>query len=119
MAALDVYLEACLTPAYQRIVLEDGPLAPGWQRWRALDQQQTLDLLEGILIALIHDGQLRPQPTRLLARIICAATGEAAFAIASSTDPAHARDEAATMLRELFDGLRVANPRPPTRPFSR
>jgi len=109
MIALDAYLEACLTPAYRRIVLEDGPLALGWRRWRALDQLHTLDFLEQILSSLIRGGQLRPQPTRLLARIICAATGEAAFAVADSTDPKAARDEAAKVLRELFDGLRDAN----------
>lgn len=109
MAALDAYLEACLTPAYRRIVLEDGPLALGWRRWRALDQHHTLDPLEQILRALIRGGQLRPQPTRLLARIICAATGEAAFAVADSTDPVAARDEAAKTLRNLFEGLRDVN----------
>ncbi len=111
MTALDAYLDVCLTPVYQRIVLEDGPVALGWQRWRALDQQHTLQRLEQILAALIAAGELRPQPTALLARIICAAAGEAAFAVADSDDPAALRDQAAQLLRELFAGLRDAQDR--------
>jgi hypothetical protein len=110
MAALDAYLGACLAPAYQRIVLEDGPLALGWRRWRALDQQHTLHRLEQILAELIDAGELRPRPTALLARVICAAAGEAAFVVTDSEDPAAARDEAAQLLRELFGGLRDGTP---------
>lgn len=106
MGALDAYLEACITPAYQRIVLEEGPVALGWQRWRDLDHQHTLPRLEHIIDALIASEQLRPQPATLLARIICAAAGEAAFAVAASDNPATERDQAARLLRELFDGLR-------------
>lgn len=106
MTALDAYLDACLTPAYKRIVLEDGPIALGWQRWRALDQQHTLHLIERIIATLIDAGELRPQSTALPARVICAAAGEAAFAVADSEDPAAARDDAAQLLRELLGGLR-------------
>ncbi len=106
MAALDAYLEACLHPAYHRIVLEEGPVALGWKRWRELDQHHTLKPIEQILQALITNGHLSPQPVSLLARIICAATGEAAVAVADSAQPAAARNEAAGVLRDLFDGLR-------------
>ena len=110
LTALDAYLDACLAPAYQRIILQDGPVALGWQRWRALDQQHSIRRLEQIIVVLIDAGELRPQPTALLARIICAAAGEAAFAVSENEDPAKARDQAAHLLRQLFGGLRHNEP---------
>jgi len=101
----DAWLEACLDPAVQRVVLLDGPAVLGYEQWRAITTQGGFGLVTGLLQAAVDEGLVRPQPLDPLAHILVGALDEAALYVARSDDPASARVEAMAVLDQLLDGL--------------
>ncbi len=49
-----MFLDACLEPDVQRIVLLDAPAVLGWERWRDIAAQYGLGLIEGTLGAAME-----------------------------------------------------------------
>src|SRR6476619_6178414 len=101
----DAWLEACLEPAVQQVVLIDGPGVLGYERWRAITTQGGFGLVTGLLQAAVDQGLIRPQPLDPLAHILVGALDEAALYVARAEDPAAARVDAMAVLDQLLDGL--------------
>src|SRR3954453_17391009 len=99
------FLDHCLEPEVQRIVLLDAPAVLGWARGREIGARYGLGLIEAALQAAIDAGQIRPTPVRPLAHVLLGALDEAAMAVARADDPAPATDEMASVLSSLLDGL--------------
>ncbi len=108
LAALERFLEVATEQRFRRIVLEEGPVALGWRRWRELDRQYTATLLERLLTDLVAAGEIAPTPVGPLARLCCALAGEAAFQIAEADDPDQARADALATLAAMLAGLRTS-----------
>ena len=87
------FLDACLDPTVQRILLLDGPAVLGWEAWRDLESRSCL-------------GLLRPQPVELLAQMLFGALTEAALLVARAADVPAARDQAGACVVALLEGLR-------------
>jgi AcrR family transcriptional regulator len=51
LAGCNAFLDACLDPAVQRIVLIDALAVLGWERWREIDTKYNLRLVMGALEA--------------------------------------------------------------------
>ena len=51
LAGCNAFLDACLDPAVQRIVLIDALAVLGWARWRDIDAKYNLSLVMGALEA--------------------------------------------------------------------
>jgi AcrR family transcriptional regulator len=107
LLGIGAFLDACLTPRYRRIALEEGPAALGWHRWREIDERYALALVRVPLARLMAAGVLRQQPVDLLARVVLAALTEAGMAVAAATDREAARRDAETLLVELLSGFRA------------
>jgi AcrR family transcriptional regulator len=101
----DAWLEACLDPAVQRVVLIDAPSVLGYERWREITTQYGLGLILGLLQAGIDQGLVRPQPLDPVAHILVGALDEAALYVARAQDPAAARIDAMVVLDQLIDGI--------------
>ena len=101
------FLDACVDPEVQRIVLLDAPAVLGWERWRAVDNAQGVALLAEGLRDAITAGALSAQPVEPLAHLLSGAMNEAGMWIARSPDPAAAHAQAVVALDRLLDGLRV------------
>ena len=101
-----MFLDACLEPEVQRIVLLDAPAVLGWERWRQIGADHGLGLIEATLQAAIDAGKIKPQSVKPLAHVLMGALDEAAMLVARADDPAVAREEVAATLRSLLDGLR-------------
>jgi AcrR family transcriptional regulator len=111
----DLFLDACLEPEVQRIVLLDAPSVLGWERWREVGARFGLGLIEGTLQAAIDAGAIAPQPVRPLAHVLMGALDEAALLVARATDEGATRAEVGATLSRLLDGL-AAGPRGPRNP---
>jgi AcrR family transcriptional regulator len=105
-AALEGFLELATETRFRRIVLEEGPVALGWRRWRELDHQYTARLLERLLDDLVDAGEIAPTSVSLLARLCCALAGEAAIQVAEADDPDQARADALATIGAMLAGLR-------------
>ncbi|TDD59421.1 TetR/AcrR family transcriptional regulator [Actinomadura darangshiensis] len=103
-AGIRAFLEICSDPAYREIVLLQGPIALGWQRWRELDQRYLGTILTDGLAALL--GDTGPHPLALTTAAFYGALTELALTVADAQDPTQARDQALHLIGGMFAGLR-------------
>jgi AcrR family transcriptional regulator len=106
-AGAEQFLDACMQPEVQRIVLLDAPAVLGWERWRQIAAGYGLGLIEGALGAAMEAGAIRRQPLRPLAHALIGALDEIAMYVARAEDTEAARAEAGITLRALLDSLRA------------
>ena len=107
VAALDVFLTACLRDEVRQISLTDAPAVLGWATWREIEAEYGLGLLVDVLSRGMAEGLIVRQPVRALAQLALAAVMEAARMIAEAADPAAARAEAQQVLGAWFGALTV------------
>lgn len=107
VAAMNTFLRRCAEPAYQRIVMQEGPVVLGIERWRELDEKYTLGLVRAHLEGLMDVGYLAPVPLHLLTRVLLAALHEAAGHVAEAgpEDVEEALQEASLLMERLTAGL--------------
>ncbi|MCV7379872.1 hypothetical protein BST11_09600 [Mycobacterium alsense] len=108
-AATAAFLDACTQPAYQTVVLKEGPAAMGWDRWRERDAHCYADLVRALVDTLAPAGQQE----HLFASLTAAMRGtltELSFQIAQSSDQALARYHALLVVRCLLNSLRAIPP---------
>jgi AcrR family transcriptional regulator len=105
-AGTEMFLDACLEPEVQRIVLLDAPAVLGWERWREIAAEHGLGLIEVTLQAAMEAGEIVEGPVKPLAHVLMGALDEAAMVVARAEDPAATRAEVAATLDVLLEGLR-------------
>ena len=105
-AGTEMFLDACLEPEVQRIVLLDAPAVLGWERWRAIAAEHGLGLIEATLQAAMEAGEIVEGPVKPLAHVLMGAFDEAAMVVARAEDPVATRAEIAATLDVLLEGLR-------------
>ena len=83
-----MFLDACLEPEVQRIVLLDAPAVLGWERWREIGADYGLGLIEASLGGGDR-GRARSAGSRSkpLAHVLMGALDEAAMLVARADDP--------------------------------
>lgn len=110
IVALDAFLDRCCDPAYSRIVMQEGPVALGFQRWRECEEKYAYGLVEAILRSLIDGGHIEPLPLQVTSRLAFGMLGAAALAIAEADDASKhdVMDESRTVVLRFLYGLRPA-----------
>ena len=107
-AAFQGFLDGCLEPAVQRIVLLDAPSVLGWEAYRAVEDKHGLAMMQRGLQEAMDAGVLDPQPVAPLAHLLLSALHEAGMVIARAEDVQAARAEMGAAVDRLLTGLRVA-----------
>ncbi|MFI8916495.1 TetR/AcrR family transcriptional regulator [Streptomyces sp. NPDC053513] len=102
---VEAFLDVCAEPAYRNIVLQQGPVALGWQRWRELDHRYLGGLVLEVVNAALDAGRLRPHPAHLVARAFYGALTELSLTVAETDEPEQARSQAAALVRDLIGGV--------------
>ena len=93
----------CTDPYVRQVVLTDALSVLGFVRWHQIDDRYTLDVLDRLLQRGIELGDVRPLPsTRMMARLINAATNEAALFVANAVDVEASRAEASAGIDHLI-----------------
>ena len=100
-----MFLDHCLEPEVQRIVLLDAPAVLGWEEWREIGARYGLGLISGILTAGIESGEIRAQPIEPLSHALMGALDEIAMVVARAEDPAAARAEAQETIETLLAAI--------------
>ena len=99
------FLDHCVEPEVQQIVLMDSPAVLGWAHWREIGTKYGLGLVEAALQAAIDAGQVARVPVSPLAHLLLGALDEAAMVVARADDPVAAREEMVAVLDAILDGL--------------
>ena len=107
MAANEAFLEACLDPAVQQIVLIDAPAVLGSEGFRQSDESYYLAGLMAAIEAAIAANIIEKQPAEPLAHMIVGSMNEAARLIAHAADKKRARREVSESANRMWNGLRI------------
>jgi AcrR family transcriptional regulator len=103
------YLDACIDPAVQRVVLLDGPSVLGWETWQEIEQRYGYGLVLAGIEAAIGAGLISAQPVEPLAHVLFGALTEAGMVVARADEPRTARADMEAAMDRLLDGLRAAD----------
>jgi AcrR family transcriptional regulator len=101
----DAFLDHCLEPEVQRIVLLDAPAVLGWEQWREIGARYGLGLISGLLSAGMESGEIREQPVAPLAHALLGALDEIALMVGRSDDPVATRQAAGITVGTLLEAL--------------
>ena len=101
------FLDACLDPAVQRIVLLEGPAVLGWETWQEIEEQHGYGLVAAAVEAAIGAGLIDAQPVAPLAHVLFGALSQAGLTVARADDPGVARTEMEAAMDRLLEGLRT------------
>ena len=107
LAAVNAFLDACVDPAIQRIMMTDAPSVLGWDEWREIDTQYGLGLVKASLANAMETGLIERQPLDPLAHLMVGALDEAAMYISRADDVGTARREMGDSIERMLDGLRI------------
>jgi AcrR family transcriptional regulator len=109
IAGCNAFLDACLDPAVQQIVLIDALAVLGWDRWREIDAKYNLQLTIAALQAAVDQGIIAPGPVDSMAHLLMGALTEGAIFIAHAADKPAARRAVGENVERLLAGLRIDN----------
>jgi AcrR family transcriptional regulator len=105
-AASFAFLDECLDPGLQRIVLLDAPAAIGWEGIRRLEAP-LLDLMELAISRAIDGGRIASRPPGPLAYFLFGATCEMAMIVARAEDQKRSHRQAVAEIGRVLDGLAI------------
>lgn len=94
-------LESALEPEVQRVMLIDGPVVLGWQTLRAIEEGNSIALINEMVAKAIAEGIIDDHPVGELTHLLVAAV-EAALLVAHADKPTKARERAARVLDRLL-----------------
>jgi len=103
-ASCRAYLEECLAPGLQRILLIDAPAAIGWEAMRRLEAP-LLEMMEIGIGRAVEAGRIARRPPAPLAHFLFGALCEMAMVVARADDQKVAHRQAVTELGRVMNGL--------------
>src|SRR4051794_12123005 len=104
-AACRGWLEVCLRPEVERIVLLDAPAVLGWEAWREIGERYGLGAVIVSLETGMASGAFARQPVRPLAHVIVGALDELALYVVRAEDREAAVAEAETIMDRMISSL--------------
>lgn len=107
-AGLRAFLDACLEPAFRRIVILDSVAVLQWKAAEGGRELAELSMLRNVLTPLVAAGGLEGVAVEPLAYVALGGLFGAALYIARAPEPAKARAEADVVLDRIIGGLRSA-----------
>ncbi|MFB9902404.1 TetR/AcrR family transcriptional regulator [Allokutzneria oryzae] len=107
MEGLRAYLKVCLEPAYQRIVLHEGPVVMGYEAWREAEERFSFGLVRTAVSGLIDSGIIGDLPEEPMARLLFGALAGGATMIVAAEDQKKASEDIGRCIEGVVSGLRA------------
>jgi AcrR family transcriptional regulator len=85
------FLDQCLNPEVQRIVMLDGPTVLGWDLWHELDERYAFGTLKTVLTVAADTGRIEESAVEPLSHLLLGAIMQAGMVVARSDDPLTAK----------------------------
>lgn len=103
---IDAYLDACLEPAYGRIVIQEASAVLGDKRYRKIEEAYPMALLTATLTALKREGELDFEDVELLSRMVDAMICKVALLLPEADDPKKLRARGQKIIGSLLGVFR-------------
>jgi AcrR family transcriptional regulator len=95
------FLDQCLNPEVQRIVMLDGPTVLGWDLWHELDERYAFGTIKAVLSVAADTGRIEPATVEPLTHLLLGAIMQAGMVVARADDPLAAKKA----MTETFAGM--------------
>jgi len=105
-AGCRAFLDECLDPDLQRIVLLDALAAIGWEQVRRLESP-LLDMMQVGIAQAAEAGRIAHRPPAPLAHFLYGALCETAMIVARADDQKAAHRQAVSEINRILDGLAI------------
>jgi AcrR family transcriptional regulator len=105
-AGCRAFLDECLDPDLQRIVLLDALAAIGWEQVRRLEAP-LLDMMQLGIAQAAEAGRIAARPPAPLAHFLYGALCETAMIVARADDQKAAHRKAVNEINRILDGLAI------------
>jgi len=99
---IDAYLDACLEPAYARIVIQEAGAVLGNARYREIEETYPMALLTATLNALKREGEPDFDDIDLLSRMVDAMICEVAILLPEAEHPKKLRERGQKIIASLL-----------------
>jgi AcrR family transcriptional regulator len=101
----DAFLEQCVNPEVQRIVMLDGPTVLGWDLWHELDERYGFGTIKAVLTVAADIGRIEPSTVEPLAHLLLGAIMQAGMVVARAEDPLVAKKAMNESFARIVSGL--------------
>jgi AcrR family transcriptional regulator len=108
-AACRAYLDVCLRPDVQRIVVLDAPAVLGWHEWCEIDKGYGVRMFQDCLHDAAAEGLLGDDQPELVANMLLGALNVAARVAGEDMDHADLRLQVGRTIQRLLAGLRTSS----------
>lgn len=106
LAGVRSFLEICQEQSYRRIVMQEGPVALGYDRWREIEERNTFGLVRDIVRAVLQHYDVDESILETFSRLFFGAMSTAGMSVSQSETPEQASQEVQTVIALMLAGLR-------------
>jgi AcrR family transcriptional regulator len=104
-AGFGAFLDQCVKPEVQRIVMLDGPTVLGWDTWHELDERYAFGTIKAVLSVLAESGRIDDEAVDPLSHLLLGAIMQAGMVVARAADPAGAKRAMAESFARLVSTI--------------
>jgi len=106
VTAVASFLEVCQEPAYRRIVMQEGPVVLGFDRWRESEERSTYGLVHDLVHRVLRQYDIEGTLLTTFTRIFYGAMSSAGIVVSEAEDPERSSREVSTVISLMLAGLR-------------
>lgn len=99
------FLDQCLNPEVQRIVMLDAPTVLGWDTWHELDERYAFGTIKAVLAVAAETGRVDADAVDPLTHLLVGAVMQAGMVVARADDPATAKRQMTESFEKLVSTL--------------
>ena len=101
----DAFLDQCVNPEVQRIVMLDGPTVLGWDTWHELDERYAFGTIKTVLTMAAQLGRIDETAVQPLSHLLLGAIMQAGMVVARADDPAAAKRAMSETFARIISAL--------------
>jgi len=101
----DAFLDQCVRPEVQRIVMLDGPTVLGWDAWHELDERYAFGTIKTVLTLAAEQDRIPEAAVEPLSHLLVGAVMQAGMVVARADDPQQAKTAMSETFARLIAGL--------------
>ena len=106
VAGLRQFLDIVQQPAYSRVVIQEGPVVLGYERYREQEERSTFGIVREIVSSVLRSYDLEPSMVETFSRVFFGAMSAAGAAVSSAEDTKRASAEVEAAIAFILAGLR-------------
>jgi AcrR family transcriptional regulator len=106
LTAVASFLQVCQQPEYRRIVMQEGPVVLGFDRWRESEERSTYGLVHEMVRRVLRQYDVEGRLLETFTRVFYGAMSSAGIAVSDAEDAEAASRDVATVISLMLAGLR-------------